>query len=139
MTTGAAAEWERKHSNGWVAAVSIASDGSYHYRARNTVDESVAVASRSGSDLPGAQAAADRLVPPHECHCPEWIDVAAKLLVQVKCAADHDIAATYAQRELEEGLSSGSLTFYCSRCNTHRPPTPEERATMLRRLQDRMP
>ena len=140
MTIGAAAEWERRHKHGWVAAVRLDSVGAYHYVARNTAtEETIAAAWETATDLPSAQEAADELVAPHECDCPGWADVTAKVLVQVKCAADHDIAATYTNRELEQGLSTGSLRFYCNRCDVERGPTADEQAAMLRRLQDSMP
>ena len=137
MAIGAAAEWERRHSNGWVTAVTLDSVGAYQYVARNTAtEETLASASEAAADLSSAQHAADELVPPHECRCPAWADVTANVLVQVKCAADHDIAATYTHRELKQGLSTGSLKFYCSRCDVERAPTSDEQAAMLRRLEN---
>ena len=42
MTIGAAAEWERRHKHGWVAAVRLDSVGAYQYDARNTLTAVVA-------------------------------------------------------------------------------------------------
>ena len=139
MATGAAEEWERTHTNGWMAVVSIDADGVYHYLARDTAETQEIVSSwhDKSPDLATAQRAADQLVPSHVCDCPNWVDVTAKVLLQVKCAADHDIAATYTRRELQERLSAGTLMFYCSRCGTERPATAEEHKNVLRRLHDR--
>jgi hypothetical protein len=53
--------------------------------------------------------------------------ISAKVLVQAKCSAHHDIAVTYSRRELQDSVSAGTFAFYCERCNTYRVPTDEER------------
>ena len=137
MLTGAAEEWQRKHVNGWIAEVSADADGNYHYLARDTAAEDVVTKWHDkSSDLAAAQKAADALVPTHTCECPRWADVTAKVLVQAKCAAEHDIAVTYPRRELQDGLSAGTLAFYCARCETYRVPTDQEKDEILRRIQD---
>jgi hypothetical protein len=136
MQIGASEEWQRTHANGWVATVSVDTDGTYHYLARDTAVEEVASTSHDKSpDLATAQKAADALVPAHDCDCPRWIEVTAKVLVQAKCAADHDIATTYTRRELRNGLSAGTFAFYCERCGTYRVPTNQEQEGILRRLE----
>ena len=57
------------------------------------------------------------------------------MLVQAKCAADHDIATTYTRRELRDGLSAGTFAFYCERCGTYRVPSNQEQEGILRRLE----
>jgi hypothetical protein len=137
MLIGATEEWQRTHENGWVAEVSIDTDGTYHHRARNTDAEDVVTKWQDTSeDLASAQRAADGLVPAHSCECPRWSDVTAKVLVQAKCAADHDIAVTYTRRELQDRLAAGTFAFYCARCDTYRVPTGREIEDMLRRIQD---
>ena len=86
-----------------------------------------------------AQKAADALVPAHDCDCPRWADMSAKVLVQAKCSAHHDIAVTYSRRELQDSVSAGTFAFYCERCNTYRVPTDEERESISRRLHDDTP
>ena len=137
MLTGATEEWQRTHENGWVAEVSIDTDGTYHHRARDTAAEDVVTKWQDTSeDLGSAQRAADELVPAHRCECPRWSDVTAKVLVQAKCAAEHDIAVTFTRRELQDGLAAGTFAFYCPRCDTYRVPTAREAEDMLRRIQD---
>lgn len=136
MQIGASEEWQRTHANGWVARVAVDTDGTYHYLARDTALEEVAPTSHDKSpDLATAQQAADALVPAHNCECPGWTDVTAKVLVRAKCAADHDIATTYTRRELQDGLSAGTFAFYCERCDTYRVPTRQEQEGILRRLE----
>ena len=140
MLIGASGEWQRTHTNGWVAAVSVDTDGNYHYLARDTaVEEVVTTAQDKTADLKTAQKAADALVPAHDCHCPRWTDMSAKVLVQGKCSADHDIAVTYSRRELQDSLSAGTFAFYCERCNTYRVPSDDERESISRRLHDDTP
>jgi len=123
-----------------VAVVLVDTDGTYHYLARDAAaEEVVATARDTSADLRTAQRAADALVPAHDCDCPRWIDVSAKVLVEAKCSADHDIAATYSRRELQDSLASGTFAYYCERCNTYRVPTDEERERISRRLQDDTP
>ena len=137
---GASEEWQRTHANGWVAAVSVDIDGTYHYLARDTaLEEVVTTANDKSADLTTAQKAADALVPAHACDCPRWTDVSAKMLVQAKCSADHDTAVTYTRRELQDSLSAGTFAFYCERCNTYRVPTDEERESISSRLHDDTP
>ena len=93
----------------------------------------------TSADLRTAQRTADALVPVHDCDCPRWTDVSAKVLVEARCSADHDIAVTYTRRELDDSLSAGTFAFYCERCNTYRVPTDEERESILRRLHDDTP
>src|SRR5262245_43140063 len=108
MPIGASEEWQRTHANGWVAVVLVDTDGTYHYLARDPAAEEVVTAVRDTSaELKTAQRAADALVPAHDCDCPRWTDVSAKVLVEAKCSADHDIAGTYTRRELHDGLSAG--------------------------------
>jgi hypothetical protein len=99
----------------------------------------VTTAHDKSADLKTAQKAADALVPAHDCNCPRWTDVSAKVLVQAKCSADHDIAVTYTRRELLDSLSAGTFAFYCDRCNTYRVPTDKERESISRRLRDDTP
>lgn len=140
MQIGASEEWQRTHANGWVATVAVDTDGTYHYLARDTAVEEVAPTSHDKSpDLATAQKSADALVPGHHCDCPRWTEVTAKVLVQAKCAADHDIATTYSRRELRDGLSAGTFAFYCERCGTHRVPTNQEQEGILRRLEGDAP
>ncbi len=137
MSTGAAEEWERKHANGWVAVVTSDVDGAYHYVARDATAQQVVAQSRDRSEeLMAAQTAADNLVPPHDCTCPDWKDVTARILVQAKCAANHDIVGTYGRRELEAALSAGRLALFCPRCNVEQVATREEQAKIRRRLDD---
>jgi hypothetical protein len=140
MAIGASEEWQRAHANGWVAAVWVDTDGTYHYLARDTAVEEVVTSSHDTSaDLQTAQKAADALIPVHDCDCPRWADVSAKVLVQAKCSANHDIAATFTRRELRDSLSAGTFAFYCERCNTYRVPTDEEREGISRRLDEDTP
>jgi hypothetical protein len=140
MPIGASGEWQRTHANGWVAVVLVDTDGTYHYLARDAaVEEVVTTAHDTTADLRTAQRAADALVPAHDCDCPRWTDVTAKVLVEAKCSADHDIAVTYTRRELDDSLSAGTFAFYCERCNTYRVPTDEERESIVRRLHDDTP
>jgi hypothetical protein len=134
MLIGASEEWQRTHTNGWVASVAIDTDGAYHYLARDPAAEEVVAAQDTSQDLATAQKGADALVPGHECRCPRWTDVTAKVLVQAKCPADHDITATYTRRELRDGLSEGTFAFYCARCNSYRVPTAQEQEDILRKL-----
>jgi hypothetical protein len=140
MLIGASEEWQRTHANGWVAVVSVDTEGTYHYLARDPNVEEVATTPHDKTpDLTAAQKAADALVPAHDCDCPRWTDVTAKVLVQTKCAADHDIATTYTRRELQDGLAAGTFAFYCERCGTYRVPTNQEQEGILRRLQGDTP
>ena len=140
MLIGASEEWQRVHANGWVALVSADTDGTYHYLARDAaVEEVVTTSDDKASDLATAQKAADALVAAHKCDCPRWTEVTAKVLVQTKCPADHDIAATYSKRELQDGLAAGTFAFYCERCDTYRVPTSQEQEGILRRLQGDTP
>ena len=93
----------------------------------------------TSAELKTAQRAADALVPAHDCDCPRWTDESAKVLVEAKCSADHDIAVTYTRRELHDSLLAGTFAFYCERCNTYRVPNDEERESILRRLHDDIP
>ena len=137
MQIGAPEEWQRTHANGWVATVAVDTDGTYHYRARDTAVEEVASASHDTSpDRATAQKAADALVPAHDCDCARWSEITAKVLVQAKCAAGHDIATTYTRRELRDGLSAGTFAFYCERCDSYRVPNNQEQEGILRRLED---
>ena len=136
IMAGASEEWQRAHNNGWVATVFIDTEGTYHSRADNTaIEEAVATWDDRAPDLSSAQEAADQLVPTHNCTCPAWTEVTAKVLLQVKCAAEHDISATFTPKELRHRLSTGTLTFYCERCDARRSATAEEQQTVLRRLE----
>ena len=137
MSTGAPEEWERKHANGWVAHVAADRDHAYHYMARESAGQQVIAESRDqAADLGAAQAAADRLVPPHDCSCPAWADVTARILIQANCAHNHDSVATFGRRELESALSAGTLSLFCPRCDVARQASVEEQATFRRRLDE---
>jgi hypothetical protein len=137
VSTGAAEEWERKHKNGWVALITTDIDGTYHSIARDSAAQQIMAESRDHSaDLSSAQAAADQLVPPHDCTCPPWADVTARILIQAKCANNHDIVATFGRRELQGALSAGTLSLFCPRCNVARQATMAEQATFRRRLDE---
>ena len=78
MLIGASGEWQRTHANGWVASVFVATDGTYHYLARDTaVEEVVTTAHDKSAYLKMAQKAADALVPARDCNCPRWTDISA--------------------------------------------------------------
>lgn len=64
--------WERRHEKGYMAVVSIGSDGLYTANALNLVNDNPQWANQHITDLSTAQAMADRRVPKHDCKCAGW-------------------------------------------------------------------
>lgn len=51
---------------------------------------------------------------------------------EIVCPNDHDQTVAFTQKEFEETLKSGTLTFHCNTCDTNWPPSREDIAKFRR-------